>query len=191
MMLRHEEWCAADIHSLLADIGMEQENFESAMQDHKHALELLSTILQVCITICTCLHNNQHDNNKTVVINITTILLITIIVIIMMVIMMIIVMTYIKCNNNNNNNPKNKVFRATHFHICMLRWPLHCHMLLCYMQCQHLYCYSCMQCQPSSVNLYVLSHVHVLQQLCCWFFCPDLVQAVQPCKICVSFFLPS
>lgn len=36
----------ADIHSLLADIGMEQENFESAMQDHKHALELLSTILQ-------------------------------------------------------------------------------------------------------------------------------------------------
>ncbi|DBA78663.1 hypothetical protein WJX77_011361 [Trebouxia sp. C0004] len=36
----------ADIHSLLADIGMEQENFESAMQDHKRALELLSTILQ-------------------------------------------------------------------------------------------------------------------------------------------------
>lgn len=36
----------ADIHSLLADIGMEQENFESAMQDHKCALQLLSTILQ-------------------------------------------------------------------------------------------------------------------------------------------------
>lgn len=28
---------------------MEQENFESAMQDHKQALELLSTILQVCV----------------------------------------------------------------------------------------------------------------------------------------------
>jgi hypothetical protein len=28
---------------------MEQENFESAMQDHKRALELLSTILQVCV----------------------------------------------------------------------------------------------------------------------------------------------
>ena len=40
--------CFADIHSLLADIGMEQESFESALQDHKRALELLSTILQVC-----------------------------------------------------------------------------------------------------------------------------------------------
>ena len=37
----------ADIHSLLADIGMEQENFESALQDHKRALQLLSSILQV------------------------------------------------------------------------------------------------------------------------------------------------
>ncbi|KAL3162686.1 hypothetical protein ABBQ38_008730 [Trebouxia sp. C0009 RCD-2024] len=36
----------ADIHTLLADIGMEQESFESAMTDHKRALELLSTILQ-------------------------------------------------------------------------------------------------------------------------------------------------
>lgn len=39
----------ADIHTLLADIGMEQESFESAMTDHKRALELLSTVLQVCI----------------------------------------------------------------------------------------------------------------------------------------------
>lgn len=39
-------WCA-DIHTLLADIGMEQESFESAMTDHKRALELLSSILQV------------------------------------------------------------------------------------------------------------------------------------------------
>ena len=58
--------CAADILSLLADIGMEQENFESAMQDHKRALELLSTILQVCPPLCTCLPNNNdcnsHDN---------------------------------------------------------------------------------------------------------------------------------
>jgi len=37
----------ADIHSLLADIGMEQENFESTLQDHRRALELLSSILQV------------------------------------------------------------------------------------------------------------------------------------------------
>ncbi|KAL3135061.1 hypothetical protein ABBQ32_008006 [Trebouxia sp. C0010 RCD-2024] len=36
----------ADVHTLLADIGMEQESFESAMTDHKRALELLSTILQ-------------------------------------------------------------------------------------------------------------------------------------------------
>ena len=43
-----EQTCSADIHSLLADIGMEQESFESALQDHKRALELLSTILQVC-----------------------------------------------------------------------------------------------------------------------------------------------
>ena len=39
--------CCADIHTLLADIGMEQESFESAMTDHKRALELLSGILQV------------------------------------------------------------------------------------------------------------------------------------------------
>lgn len=38
---------SADIHSLLADIGMEQENFESALQDHKRALQLLDGILQV------------------------------------------------------------------------------------------------------------------------------------------------
>ena len=45
--------CAcADIHALLADIGMEQESFESAMTDHKRALELLSSILQVCIHVC-------------------------------------------------------------------------------------------------------------------------------------------
>ena len=37
----------ADIHSLLADIGMEQENFESALQDHKRALQLLDGILKV------------------------------------------------------------------------------------------------------------------------------------------------
>ena len=43
-------WCA-DIHTLLADIGMEQESFESAMTDHKQALELLSTILQVLLML--------------------------------------------------------------------------------------------------------------------------------------------
>lgn len=38
---------SADIHSLLADIGMEQENFESALQDHRRALQLLDGTLQV------------------------------------------------------------------------------------------------------------------------------------------------
>lgn len=48
--LSPDPYCrCADVHTLLADIGMEQESFESAMTDHKRALELLSTILQVCL----------------------------------------------------------------------------------------------------------------------------------------------
>jgi len=42
---------------------MEQENFESAMQDHKRALELLSTILQVCVhhSAPVCIINKKID----------------------------------------------------------------------------------------------------------------------------------
>ena len=51
------------------------------------------------------------------------------------------------------------VFTATHFHICMLCQPRYCYRLLC-----------CMQCQ----QLYLLSHLYVLPQLCCCVACNEI-----------------
>ena len=57
---------SADVHSLLADIGMEQENFESALQDHRRALQLLDGILKVCLACswCACCTCARHDGNS-------------------------------------------------------------------------------------------------------------------------------